>query len=430
VGDAPIGALLGALVVLLLLSAFFSGSETGLMAINRYRLRHLEQSGHPGARRVSALLARPDRLIGLILVGNNFVNILASALATVIGYRLLGELGIALATGVLTLVLLVFSEVTPKTLAALAPERVAFPASYLLQPLQTLLYPLVWLVSTVSNGVLRLAGFSRSALASQPLSREELRTVLNEAAAILPQRHQQMLVGILDLERVTVDDVMVPRTEIVGLDLEAPEDALRERLVNCQHTRVPLYRGDVGDVVGILHVRRALNLVSLDRVTANALGELALRPYFIPGGTPLATQLLQFQRHRQRLGLVVNEYGDVEGLVTLDDILEEVVGEFTTQPEDNVPELLPQPDGTCLIDAGISVRDLNRALEWTLPTDGPKTLNGLILEYLETIPEPGTSLRLEGHPLEVVQTSTSGVRTVRVSPALPPLPAPLAGEPP
>jgi Mg2+/Co2+ transporter CorB len=364
------------------------------------------------------LLERPDRLIGLILVGNNSVNILASAIATVIGIELFGEAGIAVATVFLTLVILVFGEVTPKTLAALAPERVAFPASYVLAPLQTLLYPVVWLVSVVSSGLLRLLGLSRKAIESQPLSREELRTVLNEASAILPQRHRTMLLGILDLEQVAVDDIMVPRTEIQGIDVEASLEEIRERLVHCQHTRVPLYESDVDRIVGMLHLRRALALLDRGDLSRDGLRALAVPPYFVPSGTPLAAQLLQFQRRRERVGLVVDEYGDVQGLVTLDDILEEVVGEFTTDPGDHTPEIVHQPDGTLLVDAGINVRDLNRTLGWDLSIEGPKTLNGLILEYLETIPDPDTSLRLDGHPLEILQTTPNGVKTVRIDPAL------------
>lgn len=417
--DTPLGILVAALAVLVVLSGFFSGSETGLMALNRYRLRHLEHTGHRGARRVAAMLERPERLIGLILLGNNFVNILASAVATVIGLRLFGETGIAVATGVMTLVILVFGEVTPKTLAALAPERVAFPASLVLEPLLRVFQPLVWLVSATSRGLLRLVGLPRESLESKPLSREELRTVLNEASAILPQRHRSMLLGILDLESVTVDDVMVPRTEIEALDLEDRAESLRDHLINCQHTRIPLYVGDRGNIVGVLHVRRALHLLGREHVTAEALRELATPPYFVPSGTPLAAQLLQFQRRRRRLGLVVDEYGEVQGLVTLDDILEEIVGEFTTDPADEIPEVVTQPDGTYLVDGGISIRDLNRALHWDLPTAGPKTLNGLILEHMESIPEPGTSMRLCGYPVEIVQTGASVVRTVRIDPRLP-----------
>jgi len=416
--DLPLGVLLGTLVVLLLLSAFFSGSETGLMALNRYRLRHLEQTGHRAARRASALLEHPDRLIGLILLGNNFVNILASAIGTVIAIQIFGEAGIAVAAAALTVVILIFSEVMPKTLAALAPERVAFPASAVLAPLLRALWPLVWLIGAVSNSLLRLFGFSREELESEPLSREELRTVLNEASAILPQRSRKMLLAVLDLERVTVDEVMVPRTEIQGIDLEAQPAELRERLLHCRHTRVPLYEGNVDAVIGILHVRKALGLLDAGALSDGRLRQAANAPYFVPSGTPLSAQLLEFQARKERIALVVDEYGDVEGLVTLDDILKEVVGEFATALPHLGEAITRQRDGTLLVDAGVSVRDLNRALHWDLPTDGPKTLNGLILEYLETIPEPDTSLRLAGYPLEIVQSTPSGVKTVLIDPRL------------
>ncbi len=414
----PTGWLLAALGLLIVASAFFSASETAMMALNRYRLRHLARSGHRGAVRAAALLERPDRLIGLILLGNNFVNILASALATVIGLRLLGEAGLAVATGALTLVILILAEITPKTLAVLHPERVAFPASLLLRPLMALLQPVVWLTNVFTRGLLALFGVSPQGGAMQQLSREELRTVVHEAGALIPRPHQKMLLNILDLEQATVDDVMVPRGEIVGLDLSDDEEAIRRTLIHAQYTRLPLYREHIDQVVGILHVRDALPLLGEDRLSREAL-EAAARPcYFVPEGTPLHTQLLNFQRERRRMGLVVDEYGDIKGLVTLDDILEEIVGEFTTEPTDAIAEIVPQEDGSYLVDAGLGVRELNRAMGWELPTDGPKTLNGLILEHLERIPEPGTSLRIAGYPMEIVQTKGHAVKTVRIHPQL------------
>ena len=416
--QVPTGWLLAALGLLIVASAFFSASETAMMALNRYRLRHLARSGHRGAARAAALLERPDRLIGLILLGNNFVNILASALATVIGLRLLGEAGLAVATGALTLVILILAEVTPKTLAVLHPERVAFPAALLLRPLMALLYPVVWLTNVFTRGLLALLGVPPQDGAMQQLSREELRTVVHEAGALIPRTHQRMLLNILDLEQATVDDVMVPRGEIVGLDLSEAEEAIRRTLVHAQYTRLPLYREHIDQVVGILHVRDALPLLGEDRLSREAL-EAAARPcYFVPEGTPLHTQLLNFQRERRRMGLVVDEYGDIKGLVTLDDILEEIVGEFTTEPTDAIAEIVPQEDGSYLVDAGLGVRELNRAMGWELPTDGPKTLNGLILEHLEHIPEPGTSLRIAGYPMEIVQTKGNAVKTVRIHPQL------------
>ncbi|MGE0080754.1 MAG: HlyC/CorC family transporter [Thiohalomonadaceae bacterium] len=414
--EIPTGALVAALIFLLLLSAFFSGSETGIFSLNRYRLRHLAKTGHRGARRAQGLLERPDRLIGVILLGNNFVNILASSVATIIGLRLLGDAGIAAAAALLTVLVLVFGEVTPKTLAALNPERVAFPASYALRALLNVLHPLVWTLNGISNGLLRLMGVSPEKTPHHHLSADELRTVVHEAGALIPRGHQQMLLSILDLEKVTVEDIMVPRNEIVGIDLEEPWDRVVEQLTGTQHTRLPVYKGDIDHVIGIVHVRSVLALLRRADFTQEDLLGIVREAYFIPEGTPLNTQLLNFQQQRQRAGLVVDEYGDILGLVTLDDILEEIVGEFTTDPSAGSRAIHPQPDGTYLIDCSVGIRELNRALGWSLPTDGPKTLNGLVMEYLETIPEPGTTFLLEGQPLEVVQAGDNAVKTVRIDP--------------
>jgi len=414
--DIGLGVLSGALVVLIVLSAFFSGSETGMMALNRYRLRHLAKHGHPGARRASALLERPDRLIGVILLGNNFVNILASSLATLIALQVIGEGGIAVAAGLLTLVILVFAEVAPKTLAALHPERIAFPASCVLGPLLKVLYPLVAAVNWLANGLLNLLGVAPRSIDAEQLSSDELRTVVNEAGAMISGRYRRMLVSILDLERVTVDDIMVPRSEINGIDLEDSRQAILEQLTTSPHTLLPLYRGDINDVIGILHMRKVVELLRRDEFDKELIAEYAEEPYFVPAGTPLSTQLLNFQRQRVRLGLVVDEYGDIQGLVTLEDILEEIVGEFTTDFAAASADIHPQEDGTYLVDASISIRDLNRTMSWELPSDGPKTLNGLILEYLESIPEPGTSVLIADYPIEIVQTSENAVRTARINP--------------
>ena len=412
----PLSVLVGALIACIVLSACFSGSETGMMALNRYRLRHLARAKHKGALRASRLLERPDRLIGLILLGNNFVNILASALATVIALRLVGEAGIAVAAGLLTLVILIFAEVAPKTLAALNPERIAFPAAFVLEPLLKALEPLVAAINWLANGLLRLIRV-RVDRGDTDLSTEELRTVVNEAGAIISQRHRQMLVSILDLEKVTVDDIMVPRNEINGVDLEDPIEDIVELLTHSQHTRLPVYRGDINDVEGILHLRRFIRLWEHDELTEALLLEYAEEPYFVPAGTPLHTQLRNFQRRHQRIALVVDEYGDIDGLVTLDDLLEEIVGEFTTDPADTSLDVHPQTDGTYLIDGTANVRELNRTMKWELPIDGPKTLNGLILEHLEAIPEPGTSMLIAGYPVEIVHTTGNAVRTARINPA-------------
>ena len=415
--DVPLGVLIGALVVLVILSGCFSGSETGMMALNRYRLRHLARGGHRGARLASRLLERPDRLIGLILLGNNFVNIAASSLATVLALRLLGEAGIAVAAGLLTLVILIFAEVAPKTFAALHPERVAFPAAHVLTWLLVVLQPLVLAVNWMANGVLHLLRLTPAGANRDALTREELRTVVAEAGALIPRRHRQMLMSILDLEKVTVDDIMIPRQEINAIDLEDPPSEILEQIMHTQHTRIPLYRGDINEIEGILHLRRVVTPPGEDDLV-EYLRTQAGEPYFIPAGTPLSAQLLNFQRAQERMGLIVDEYGEIEGLATLEDLLEEIVGQFTTDPTAYSSDVHPQTDGTYLVDGSANIRELNRAMHWELPTEGPKTMNGLIIEHLGAIPEPGTSLMIEGYPIEIMQVAGNAVRTARIIPSL------------
>ncbi|MBL1320367.1 MAG: HlyC/CorC family transporter [Methylophaga sp.] len=402
------------LFILLLLSAFFSSSETALMSLNRYRLRHLENEGHAGAIRASQLLERPDRLIGLILLGNNFVNILAASIATVIGIKLYGENGIAIATVVLTLVVLLFAEVTPKTLAALHPERVAFPASFILKPLLFLLYPFVWFTNLITNRLLGFFGVSANESSSSAINREELRIALIEAGGLIPKRHKEMLVSILDLEKVTVDDVMTPRNEIEGLDINAALPEIIKQLSHCSHTRLPIYEDNMDNLIGILHVRKTLHLLAQDNLTKESLSNIVKESYFVPENTPLNVQLIQFQRQRRRTGIVVDEYGDMLGLITLEDIFREIVGEFTSDLIDEDKDIHPQEDGSYLINGCATIREINRHNQWSLPTDGPKTINGLILELLESIPEAGVSLRIENYIIEVIQTADNTIRTVRI----------------
>jgi len=402
------------LFILLLFSAFFASSETALMSLNRYRLRHLVQEGHPGAIRANELLKRPDRLIGLILLGNNFVNILASAIATIIGVKLLGENGIAVATLTLTLIILLFAEVTPKTLAALHPERIAFPASFLLKPLLILLYPLVWFTNSITNRMLGFFGVTPEVAMSDAINSEELRMALKEAGSLIPKRHKKMLVSILDLEKVTVNDVMLPRSEIDGLNLNTSLAEIIKQLSYCANTRLPVYETSLDNLIGILHVRKALHLLAQDNLTLETLKSIIKPSYFVPENTPLNTQLIQFQRHKRRTGLVVDEYGDIIGLITLEDIFREIVGEFTADYIDEDKDIHPQTDGSYYINGSANIREINRQNDWQLPTDGPKTINGLILEYLESIPEPNVSLRIEDYLIEVVQTSDNTIRTVRI----------------
>jgi len=407
------GFLVGLLVFLLLCSAFFSSSETGMLSLNRYRLRHQAKEGHRGARRASELLAHPDRLLGTILVGNNFVNILASSIATVLAMQLWGEAGIAIATIGLTIILLIFGEITPKTLAALRPEIIAYPVSLPLKMLQKVLYPLVAMLSWVSNGLLGLLGVDLSNKGNDSLSTEELRSVVRESGSDLPLNRQSMLLGILDLERVTVDDIMIPRNEVAGIDLDDDLEAIISQLRTTPHTRLPVFRNDINQIEGIVHMRQIARLLSHDQLTKESLLEACNEPYFVPENTPLSTQLLNFQKQKRRIGIVVDEYGDVRGVVTLEDILEEIVGEFSNQDTLRSPDIHPQEDGTLVIDGAAYIREVNRALDWHLPCDGPKTLNGLITEALEHIPDSGICLQIGNYRLEILQAADNRVKSVR-----------------
>ena len=411
--DVPLSGLIGLLIVLLMLSAFFSGSETALMSLNRYQLRHKARQGHRGAHLAERLLKRPDRLIGLILLGNNLVNFSAASLVAVIALEIGGQPAVALGTLILTLAVLIFSEAAPKTLAALHPERVAFPAAVIYYPLLKITYPIVWLTNAASNGVLYLLGVRDSHSDLHSLTREELRTVVHEAGARISSRYREMLISILDLEKVTVDDVMVPHNEIIGVDLDSSSEEIESLISTSQHTRLPVYRDNIDQVVGVLHLRKLANLAQQDLNSDNLLRILD-EPYFVPEGTPLSTQLIQFQRRRERTALVVDEYGDIQGIVTLEDILEEIVGKFTTDPADDEGDVVKTGPDTFLVDATANIREINRSQDWDLPTDGPKTINGLIIEMLETIPAPGTCLEINGYPIEVVESDDTRIHSVRV----------------
>jgi Mg2+/Co2+ transporter CorB len=413
-----LGALFAGLGLLLLLAAFFAGSETALMSLNRYRLRHRAKAGHRGARLAETLLAHPDRLIGLILLLSTIVNVVTPTLVGLITFRMGGDYLVAIGVIALTFVMLILCEVAPKTYGALHPERLAMPAAYIYTPLLYLLYPFVWATNLLANGLLRFLGVSQQQ-ASHSLSSEELRTVVAEAGAMIPHRHQQMLVSILDLEKATVEDIMVPRTEIVGIDVDNDWDKVLEQLRQSQHTRLPMYEGEIDRIIGVLHMKRVVHELARGRLDREALIEAANArdAYFVPSGTTLNTQLLNFQREKRRLAFVVDEYGDIQGLVTLEDILEEIVGEFTTDPATMMHrDVHRDVDGSYVANASTTIRALNRSMRWNLPTDGPKTLNGLIVEFLETIPEPGTTLKLADYMLEVLQTGDNAIKTVRIRP--------------
>ncbi len=412
--DPSTGALLGSIILLVIVSAYFSGSETAMMALNRYRIKHLSKEGHGGARRAEKLLERPDRLLGVILIGNNLANFTAASLATVLALNLLGEAGVAAAPVICTIVFLVFAEVAPKTIAAVYPEKIALPSSYLLKILLWISYPFVWLVNGIANNLLKLFGVRHEEAGEDHLSLEELRTVVHEGSQVAG-KHQDMMLGVLDLGKVTVDDIMVPRTEIMGIDIEDDMDEIVAQIRSVQHTRLPVFKEDIDRIIGMLHVRNAARFLIDGNYTKAALLQETTDPYFVPESTPLETQLINFQSEKERIAMVVDEYGDIQGIVTLEDILEEIVGDFTTDLAATSVDIHPQEDGSYLVDGGTQIRLLNRTLGWELPVDGPKTLNGLITEHLETIPDANICFTIENYRFEIVQIHDNMIRTAKLS---------------
>ena len=399
------------MVLLLCSSAYFSGTETAMMAINRYRLKHLVKKKHRAARISNKLLRYPDRLLGVILIGNNLVNFTAATIATIIGMRLFGDTGVLLAPWVLTATFLVFAEVAPKTLAAERPERWAFKAVYVLAPIQRLLVIPVKMVNLLSNAIVRLF-LKNEPAQSDNLSTDELRTVVNEGAKGVGER-QNMMVRLLDLEQVSVNDIMIPRGEIEAIDIDSEMNEIVEVVSNSQHTLLPIYKESINNIIGILHLRRLARFMGSNEFTKSDLMQLTREPYYIPEATSLDKQLIRFQAEKQRIALVVDEYGELQGLVTLEDILEEIVGEFTSDFSANIPEILPQDDDSFVIDGGALLRDINRALDWELPISGPKTLNGLVLEHLETIPDENLCIQINEYQIETLQLSDNMVKKLK-----------------
>ncbi|MDP1773576.1 MAG: HlyC/CorC family transporter [Methylobacter sp.] len=412
--DMSLSMLFGILAAMLILSAFFAGSETALMSLNRYRLRHLVKLKHPGAIKAQKLLQKPAHLLGLMLLGNIFINNFAASLATVIAIKLYtdDESVIAISTGILTIVMLICSEVTPKTLAAIKPEPLAFPAAWIYTPLLKLLYPIVWFINLFVNLLLRVVGVDVKRSHHDSLNKDELKSIISDAESLMPIRYQKMLMGILELESATVEDIMTPRNEIVGIDLEEPIENIISQLKTSPHTRLPVYKTSIDRIIGFIHLRKILVLLNQEDFDKQTIINCLDKPSFIPESTPVHNQMHRFKHEKIRIGLVVDEYGDVQGLVTLDDLLQEIVGELIT---DDVA-VRAQSDGSYLVDANITIRELNRVTQWSLPTEGPKTLNGLIIEFMETIPETGTSIRLHEYPLEIIKRDENSVKLVKFLP--------------
>lgn len=412
--DIPLSVLLGTLALLLTLSAFFSGSETAMMTLNRYRLKHLVRNSHRGALKTHELLKKPERLMGLILLGNNIVNILAAVLTTLIAIRLGGNQLIPLAITLLTLVLLIFCEVTPKTFGALRPEWVAFFSAWLYGPLLKLFYPLVWLINASSRGLLWLIRINpkKPQNPAEIYNREELKNMLADAGDLLPARYQSMLLAMIDLESAQVEDVMTQRKEIVGIDFEEDTDAIIGQLRKARHHWLPVYKKHIDRVIGFLNTRDLLGPVLEQNFEKHLISDYLLKPFFIPAGTSIHKQIQIFKAEKIQIGLVVDEYGDVQGLVTLGDLLQQFAGELVSEDSG----IKQQKDGSYLVDASVTVRELNRVTHWNLPTEGPKTLNGLIIDYMETIPEAGTSITLHQHNLEIIECDENTVKLVRFYP--------------
>ncbi len=411
--NTPIYLLALLLITLVLLSAFFSAAETGMMSINRYRLKHLAKTSK-NAKRVHDMLQRPDRFLGMVLLGNTFFNIITGSLATVIAIELLGDKwGVIVASVATTVLLLIFAELCPKTLAALYPEKIAFPASMPVKFFLTLCYPLVWATNAISNGILKLFGVSFAPLESAGITRDELRTIVHETTGRIPSKHRNMLLSILDLEKVAVEDIMVPRTEIVGLDIDNEWDVVLAQLASTQHTFLPVYQQDLNNIIGFIHAKRALHLMADREFNLEKLKQSLDDTLFVPEGTSVTRQMINFQHAKKRFALVVDEYGDILGLITLDDILEEIVGEFTTNISVSY-SIIEQEDGSYLVDGATTIREFNREARWTLPITGPKTVSGLVIEYLQDIPAIGTCCLIGGVPIEVVSVQDNRIKTLKI----------------
>jgi Mg2+/Co2+ transporter CorB len=414
--DISISLLTSVVILMIAISAFFASTETALMSLNRYRLRHKALSGNQSAKLAERLLAKPDRLIGIILLGNTFANVGTATLTTILALRLYGESGLVVASGVAAILMFIFGDLAPKTFGALHPERLALASVWVYVVLDKVLYPVVWCANQAANGLLRGFGVSSQQVSNHSLSSDELRTIVAEAGSLISKSHQRMLVSILDLEKIRVEDIMIPRNDIAAINAADDWDDILQQLRSSLHTRLPVYDQTLDNVLGILHLKTvAQNLAhgQLDRETLISLAR-AREAFFVPAGTSLNTQLQNFQHNRRRMAIVVNEYGDVQGLVTLEDLLEEIVGEFTTDPATLYRDIHQETNGSYLVSGSINIRTLNRTLGWSLPTDGPRTLNGLIFEYLESIPEPGISLKIGTYSVEIMQITDNVVKMARL----------------
>ena len=409
--EIPLWILLASIAFLVLMSAFFSGSETSMMAINRYRLKHLVKEKNKSAKRVSKLLEKTDRLLGVILIGNNFTHTLSTALATVVAIRIWSDNAVLAVTVFMTIIMIIFAEVMPKTIAALKPESIAFPSSYLLKPLSKILSPLITLVSFVSNNVTKLFGIDLDNANKDELKPEELRTLLQTSG--VPKRQEEMLMGIFDMDNLSVNDVMIPKNEIIGIDLNDEIEDIVKQLQEIDFTYIPCYEDTIDNIQGFLSLNKKADFLSNEEKSILSLKDELREPLFVPENTPLYKQLANFQSSGRRVGLIVDEYGDIEGIITLRSILEIIVGEIATESIEKM-DIMPQADGSFLVDGSMMIREVNRRLEWELPTEGPKTLSGLILEEIQTIPDTNVGLSIENYRIETVLIKNNVIKLAKV----------------
>jgi Mg2+/Co2+ transporter CorB len=407
-------SLIIALVFLVFFSAFSSAAETAMMTINRYRLRHLAKKNHKGAMRVVHLLKRPDHLLSAILISNTLANFLVSAASTILVLQFFGELAVLPVTLLMGLFVLIFAEITPKTVAVLYPERIAFFSSWPLLVLLKIAYPLIWLTSKMVHGLLRMFRVKVDQKRTDDLTGDEVRTLVYESTGQLAISSKNMMLGVLDLSGVTINDIKVPKTSLKAINIDESWENILTQLATAEHTRLPIYSGSIDNVKGILHLKKALNLAAKNKLDKKSLLKIAEEAYFILESTPLNIQLVNFRQEKKRIGLVVDEYGDIEGLVTLEDILEEIVGEFTTDVPNTYKNITREKDGGFVVDGNITIRELNRRMHWQFSTAGPVTLSGLIIEYLETIPDANICLTLDEYHMEVLQVEENMIKRVRI----------------
>ena len=401
------------LIILFLLSAFFSGSETALMSVNKYKMRHQAKLNNKGAKAAKKLLENPDKIIGVILLGNNLTNILITQITTLVALRLYGNIGLAIATGLLTIFILIFAELTPKTIGEMHSEKIAYSSSLLYKPMLILLYPFVFLINLIANSLIRFLGLKQNTSKST-LSAEELKTVLGESSIKFTKPHLKMLESIIDLEKATVEDIMIPRSDIYGIDLGDDIATIVNNFKKTPYTRIPVYEDNIENLLGLVHIKKIAPMLASKSIDEGKIKNLIKKPYYIVSGTSLYKQLIDFQKEKRRIGFIIDEYGNIQGLVTLEDILEEIVGDFTSDPSANEEIIPTENKNIFLIDGGVHLREINQVLNIKLISKEAKTINGFILEHLGNLPNINDVIKIQGHTFKVIENLDNAIKTVHL----------------